>query len=85
MTEYWQRTIVRGTGEEGKEHREDVLHRRGEDALVMACRRNQQLAGCSRISMDMVEAFQQIRQDAEESRRRMDIPRDSRREDAWEW
>ena len=85
MTEYWQRTIVRGTDDEKNEHREDVLHRRGEDPLRMACRRNQQLAGCSRISMDTVEAFQQIRQDAEESRRQKDIPRDGRREDAWEW
>jgi hypothetical protein len=85
MTEYWQRTIVRGVDDEKIEHREEVLHRRGEDALVMACRRNQKLAGCSRISLDTAEAFTQIRKDAEESRRREDIPRDSRREDAWEW
>jgi hypothetical protein len=85
MTEYWQRTIVRGVDDEKIEHREEVLHRRGEDALVMACRRNQKLAGCSRISTDTAEAFTQIRKDAEESRRREDIPRDSRREDAWEW
>ena len=85
MTEYWQRTIVRGVDDEKIEHREEVLHRRGEDALVMACRRNQNLAGCSRISLDTAEAFTQIRKDAEDSRRRSDIPRDSRREDAWEW
>ena len=85
MTEYWQRTMVRGTDDEKIEHREEVLHRRGEDPLVMACRRNQKLAGCSRISTDTTEAFMQIRKDAEGSRQREDIPRDERREDAWEW
>ena len=85
MMEHWQRTMVRGTDDEKKEYTEDVLHRRGEDALVMACRRNQGLAGCSRFSMDTVEVFTQIRKDSEEHRRRKDIPRDDRQGEVFEW
>lgn len=85
MMEHWQRTMVRGTDDEKKEYTEVVLHRRGEDALVMACRRNQGMAGCGRISMDTVEVFTQIRKDAEEHRRRKDIPRDDRQGEVYEW
>ena len=84
MTEHWERTKVYGSNED-RNYLEDVLHRRGEDALVMACRRNQGLAGCGRISMDTVEVFTQIRKDAEEHRRRKDISRDDRQGEALEW
>ena len=86
MIEHWERSRVRGYNEEEKkEHFEEVLHRRGEDPLVMACRRNQGLAGCGRIRTYTEEAFIQIREDAEGSRRRKDIPRDDRQGDRFEW
>ena len=84
MTEHWQRTMVRGISDDAH-YVESVLHRRREDALVMACRRNQGLAGCGKFIIETVEAFTQIRHDAEEHRRRKDISRDDRQGEALEW
>ena len=84
MTEHWQRTMVRGISDD-THYVESVLHRRGEDALVMACRRNQGLAGCGKFIIETVEAFTQIRHDAEKHRRRKDISRDNRQGEALEW
>ena len=84
MTEHWERTMVYGSNED-RNYSEDVLHRRGEDALVMACRRNQGLAGCGKFIIETAEAFTQIRKDAEEHRRRKDISRDDRQGEALEW
>lgn len=88
MTEYWQRTEISGTGggEEGKTRtaREVVLHRRGEDPVVMACRRNRELAGCSRMVILTEEAFMQIRKDDRRSERV--IPRGRGNDfDEWDW
>ena len=85
MTEYWEKTEVRGTDEEKRTWMETVLHRRGADPMVMAFRRNQGLAGCGRVQMETVEVF--IMDRAEERRRvREDIPRDGRQDEAeWEW
>ena len=45
MIEHWERTKVVGHGADGEITSENVLHRRGEDALGMAMKRNPQLAG----------------------------------------
>ena len=65
MTEYWEKSTVTGWDDEKKEHREVLLHRRGEDPVVMACRRNRELAGCSRIRTETAEAFLEIRGERE--------------------
>ena len=85
MTEHWERSRVYGVDDEKMQHREDVLHRRGEDALVMAVRRNPGLAGCSRITVDTVEVFTQIRQDRGTRRDRADIPCADNRQEEWDW
>ena len=61
MIEHWERTMVVGQGPEGREASETVVHRRGEDVLGMAMRRNPEMAGCSRFEMRTVEAFTRIR------------------------
>ena len=88
MIEYWQRSSINGTasGEEGKTRTESevVLHRRGEDPIVMACRRNRALAGCSRMVILTEEAFMQIRKDDDRSERV--IPRGRGNDfDEWDW
>lgn len=84
MTEYWQRTTISGTDEDRSGIREVVMHRRGEDPLVMAFRRNRELAGCSRIRMETEELF--LMEMAEDGRRTaMEIPRDERKEEEWDW
>lgn len=83
MIEHWERSTVSGKGND-VEARETVLHRRGEDALGMAMRRNPQLAACSTIEVQTVEAF--TREVAEEPRRTgADIPRDDRQGEEFEW
>ena len=87
MTEYWQRSAVTGSGgdaENGFTETEIVLHRRGEDPIVMACRRNRRLAGCHRFSTATMEAFMQIR--TEDARRtREDIPHGGHQGEEWDW
>lgn len=86
MIEHWQLSLVQGTDEEEMTHAEEILHRRGEDALVMACRRNQGLAGCRRITVETCEVFSEIRNDPEGHKEREAIPRDDRSEESeWEW
>lgn len=76
MKTYWERTTVSGTDEEGKRHSETVLHRRGEDALRMAVRRNSGLAGCQKIWMETEEAFlSTIKEETHKEKR--EIPRDN--------
>lgn len=83
MTEHWERTVVTGHGPEDRYAVETVLHRRGEDVLQMAMRRNPGLAGCNRIEMQTVEAFVQECREAEERRR--NIPRDEQNREEWIW
>lgn len=83
MIEYWQRSVVSGSGENISAS-ETVLHRRGEDALQMAMRRNPDLAACGRVEIRTAEAFQEELQ-AEETRRPDDIPRGKRNSEEWEW
>ena len=88
MIELWDMTLVHGTrGEEdAKEHlSETVLHRRGDDPMVIAFRRNRELAGCNRITMMTVAGFSQVRR--EETRRtKADIPKEKGNTfDGWEW
>lgn len=86
MTEHWERTRVIGYMPEKGSLEEDVLHRRGEDPLVMAFRRNRALAGCGSFSVSTVEAFTQIRTEGDGRRRRSEIPQDGgSRFEEWEW
>lgn len=83
MKEYWQRTTVCGNDEEMGRIREIVLHRRGEDPMVMAFRRNHALAGCGRIRMETEEVF--MMDLAEDRRTAVTIQRDERKEEEWDW
>ena len=85
MTEHWERTVVTGRGPEDRYAVETVLHRRGEDVLQMAMRRNPGMAGCDRIEMQTVEAFVQECRETEERRRKADIPRSGDKAEEWEW
>ena len=84
MIEHWERTKVVGHGPDGVITSENVLHRRGEDALGMAMKRNPELAGCSRITMDTMEAFTRERED-DTRRTREEIQRDDRQGEEYEW
>ena len=85
MTEYWEKSVVTGYAGEGV-ITETVLHRRGEDALVLACRRNQRLAGCRRIQVVTAEVFSEIRNDPEKRKALEDSPRDRQNIDTeWDW
>lgn len=83
MIEHWERSVVRGKGPEVSAT-ETLLHRRGEDAMQMAMRRNPQMAACSTIEVQTVEAFTR---EIEEAPRRTqaDIPRDDRSGEEWDW
>lgn len=84
MTERWERTVVIGRGAEDRYTKETVLHRRGADVLSMAMRRNPVMPGCDVFVMTTMPAFVLERTD-EDSRRRMDIPRDERNREEWVW
>lgn len=84
--ENWEKSIVIGTGERG-EIREQIMHRRGEDPMVMAFRRNNEMAGCGRVRVHTEEAFSEflkedyeIARDAEKNRMKM---KEHRQE--WSW
>lgn len=80
MTENWERTIVAG-----EDAAEVVLHRRGEDPLVMAFRRNLKLAGSNRISMETEEAFTLRKEKEIQRRHKRDIPTEGQRFEEWGW
>lgn len=83
MIEHWQRSVVSGSGETVNA-REEILHRRGQDPLNMAMRRNPSMAGCNTINIFTTEAFTQIRED-ERRRTAEDIPRDDRQGEEFDW
>ena len=88
-TEYWQKSEVTGWKTGGEERqagqiRENVLHRRGEDPLVMACRRNHELAGMDRIQVRTEEAFM-MEMEPDRNQRPDEIPRMGSRGEEWEW
>ena len=56
----------------------EILHRRGEDPIVMACRRDGMLAKCDRISVETQEAFMETRFGLPVRRRKADIPKDEK-------
>lgn len=85
MNEHWERTVVTGHGPEGLYAVETVLHRRGDDVLQMAMRRNPALAGCNRIEMQTMEAFIQKCREEDARRRKEDIPRDNSKGEEWDW
>ena len=88
--EYWEETNVCGwrRNENGKLKYgadEKVLHRRGQDPVVLACRRNRELAGCEHIAITTTEAFAvQLKDNAEIDR---EIEREKRedRQRGREW
>ena len=83
MIEHWERSAVIGYSADGERTCETVIHRRGEDVLGMAMRRNPELASCSRVEIRTAEAFAEERQ-TEDVRKPEDIPRDRNGEE-WEW
>ena len=90
MTEYWQRSRVTGTkkGESGIPAlmvTESVLHRRGTDPVVLACRRNHMMADCERISVETEEVFQEERYGLPVRRSKKDIPKDEARMELLDW
>ena len=80
MTEHWQRSRVTGGG-----ITEVVLHKRGQDPMVMACRRNHKLAGSSTFEIRTEEAFSQVREGDDGYKKRGEIPRDKRNAEEWDW
>ena len=80
MTEYWQRSEISGIkrGDGGYSVAQTILHRRGEDPIVMACRRDAKMAGCDRISVETSEAFQEERHGLPVRRRRREIPKEEK-------
>ena len=83
MIEHWEKTLVSGSG--AKVYAEEVvLHRRGEDAIVMAMRRNHEMTKCDTIWTDTEEVFALDIQDKDGRAHRRDIPHDDRREE-WNW
>lgn len=83
MIEHWQRSVVSGSGE-NVNAREVILHRRGQDPLDMAMRRNPDMPACSVVNVFTQEAFTQIREDGQ-IRRRTEIPRDDRQGEEFDW
>lgn len=81
MKERWERSVV--TGADGAA--ETILHRRGEDPLVMACRRNLQLAGSNTLIVETAEAFIEERNMLPVRKRKRDIPRDEHKAEEWDW
>ena len=86
MTEYWQRSEISGTkhGDGGYNTAQTVLHRRGEDPIVMACRRDGRMAGCDRITVETSEAFQEERNGLPARRAKADIPKDLEKREYWD-
>ena len=83
MIEYWERSEVKGQ-KDGVTVVEFVLHRRGEDPMVMACRRSHALAGCDTFSVRTDESFIQVKEE-DEQKSKEDIPGDERRAEDWEF
>ena len=89
MTEYWERSRVTGTkkgeGGQGYTTTQTVLHRRGADPVVMACRRDQQMACCERISVDTEESFQVERHGLPVRRAKDEIPHGMKQTELLDW
>ena len=76
MIEHWQKSYVIGTGDDFQAT-EIVLHKRGQDPMNLAMRRNPALPASSRVEVRTYEVFTMIRED-ERWRIAEDIPRDDR-------
>ena len=88
MIEYWEKAEVVGTGGDGENQytvREEIMHLREQDPLMMACRRNRKMAGCHRFYVENESAFVQVRGDPEGRRLKRTIPRDERKFEALDW
>ena len=84
MTEHWEKTIVIGRGPEERYAKETILHRRGEDVLGMAMRRNPMMPGCDWFEMETTDAFL-LERLQDEVFRVTDIPRDRKGGEEWDW
>jgi hypothetical protein len=80
MTEYWQRSEISGhkSGENAYSVAQTILHRRGEDPVRMACRRDGRMAACDRITVETTEAFQTERYGLPVHRDRREIPKEEK-------
>ena len=86
MIEQWDMTKVSGVqGEDAQSAAETVLHRRGEDPMVIAFRRNRALTGCNRIVMETVACFNQERKGPEARRTKDEIPSGGHQGEEWDW
>lgn len=83
MIEHWQKSYVIGKGDDFQAT-EIVLHKRGQDPMNLAMRRNPALPASSWVEVRTYEAFTQIRED-ERIRRRTEIPRDDRQGEEFDW
>ena len=82
MIEHWERTRI--TGNDGERQIvEFVLHKQGEDPMMIAFKRNRELAGCTSVRVESEGAFTQVRK--EDRREKKEIPRDGDRYEEWEW
>jgi len=85
MLIHYERTLVTGTRKDEEKSvtvREELLHRRSQDPLLMACRRNGELARCQRFTLQTTECFNRW-VDEEPARKKSDIPVQHVRE--WEY
>lgn len=81
MTEYWERSQVTGYRDVGERRTKtdmDILHRRGEDPIVLACRRSLAMAGSDEFFVDTEEAFQVERHGLPVHRGRREIPKEEK-------
>ena len=64
--------------------KESVLHRESADPVVMACRRNREMAACDEITAGTAEAFAVYRE-KETGRRKAEIPRMGNQDEEWDF
>ena len=83
MRIYYDRSVVTGhAGEDGggRVISEEIIHRREQNPILLAVKRNNALAGCGRISAETVPAFSQWVDEAPH-RTKADIPRQEGRDE----
>ena len=80
MTEYWQRSEISGhkSGDGGYNVSQVIIHRRGDDPIRMACRRDGRMASCERFTVETEEAFQEERHGLPVHKGRREIPKEEK-------
>ena len=56
----------------------EILHRRGEDPIRMACRRDGKMASCERFTVETEEAFMEERHGLPVHKGRREIPKEEK-------